>query len=115
MKNKHLILKKSAPDSVGISQGVEFNKTFKRENEPFSVNPDIADMLLRSHDEYFMEAPEEKAAETPAKVPAKVSKKKPGKKAAVPEADESTSPVDPNAVFGEDETAADENKKGEVN
>jgi len=103
-KTKKLLLKKSAPDSVGISQGMEFSKTFKRENEPFSVSPEIADMLLRSHDEYFMEAPEEKAAETPAKA----SKRKSVKKAIKPKADdsipaaetESSVEVDPNKLNG---------------
>ena len=73
MKNKHLILKKSAPDTVEIGLGMEFHKRFDREKEPFSVSAEHAEMLLRSTD-YFVESPDEEKT-PPVKAAAKTTAK----------------------------------------
>lgn len=52
MSHKKLVLKKSAPDEVEISFGMEFSRTFKRKDEPFSVETKYADAILRTHDEF---------------------------------------------------------------
>ena len=58
-KSKKLVLKKSAPDEVKISFGMEYDRTFRRGSEPFSVDAEFADAILRTSDD-FMEFEEVK-------------------------------------------------------
>lgn len=52
MSNKKLILKKSAPDEIEISHGIDFHRKFKRDHQPFTVETKYADVILRSSDDF---------------------------------------------------------------
>lgn len=77
-KTKKLIFKKSAPqeirDGVEIQIGTSFKRHFKQADEPFQLDRNYANVILRSYD-YFQEfeevpAPPSKPEDKTGKLPA---------------------------------------------
>lgn len=77
MSHKKLVLKKSAGETVAVSLGMEYSRTFHKKDEPFSVETKYADAILRTHDEFAeFKEPKAKKDATPKTAKGKSSKVK---------------------------------------